>query len=838
MLILDPFQQRAAAAIDRGESVLVAAPTGAGKTLVADHAIDRALAAGRKAFYTTPLKALSNQKFRDLGARLGTERVGLLTGDRAVRPDAPVVVMTTEVLRALLYDRGPILDGLAAIVLDEFHYVQDPDRGPAWEEVVIHAPSDAAIIALSATLPDLPALHRWMVRTHGTTVLVVEEQRPVTLQFLYAIGNLQGSPPLVLPMFLDGRINPTAELQDGARKTERGEGRRVRDRSRPVQPRREHLLEHLRTHDLLPAIWFVLSRNGCDRAVADLLEAGVRLTTHEETAALDALVLRATDGLSALELKTLDATGWRVALACGIAAHHGGLAPVQREVIEIAAAEGLVKVVFATETLALGVNLPSRTVVIDRVTRANGPGGGDTLTAAEFAQLAGRAGRRGLDRVGNVIVPWSPDVAFHRVTGLAGGRDDTLRSHYRATPAMVANLVHAYGPVEGRKRFRRSLAHHLLDGSLADLRTMLAEREAELADLETEPAASVHDDPSQGRTEVHGSSADEVVAGLATGDVIVDPGRPSVGRLLVAATPRRRRGEPAVDTVRADAQRVVMKASEFRQPPVVVARIDLDDLEAGARGFARTAADRLRSLPDEPHPTVAAPTGNGGRGPSAAVRRSRLIEGIEMVRRRLADEEAAHEHEFDAVADLLRRRGHLEGWALTESGRMVRRLFHERGLLVAECLAEGVFDDLDAPSLAAAVSAFRSGNRQELAPSPFPTAELRRRWQRIEHVTIDLERAESDAGLPLTPPPDSALLAPIHRWAAGLPLGDALRGTALGPGDLAREVRQVLELLEQIQAVAPAAIADVATRAIEAMSRGVVVATAHPEGREEGAGHR
>ncbi len=222
MLILDPFQQRAAAAIDRGESVLVAAPTGAGKTLVADHAIDRALRSGRKAFYTTPLKALSNQKFRDLGARLGPHSVGLFTGDRAVRAHAPVVVMTTEVLRALLYDRGPILDGLAAVVLDEFHYVQDPDRGPVWEEVVVHAPPDVALVALSATLPDLDDLHRWIESTHGPTALVVEERRPVTLQFLYAVGNLQGSPPLVLPMFLEVRINPMAELHDGVRKVSNG----------------------------------------------------------------------------------------------------------------------------------------------------------------------------------------------------------------------------------------------------------------------------------------------------------------------------------------------------------------------------------------------------------------------------------------------------------------------------------------------------------------------------------------------------------------------------------------------------------------------------------------
>ncbi len=827
--MLDPFQRRAAAAIDRGESVLVAAPTGAGKTLVADHAIDRALARGQKAFYTTPLKALSNQKFRDLGERLGRDRVGLLTGDRAVRPDAPVVVMTTEVLRALLYDRGPILDGLGAIVLDEFHYVQDPDRGPVWEEVVIHAPRDALLVALSATLPDLDELHRWLTRAHGPTELVVEEQRPVTLQFLYAVGNLQGSPPLVLPMFVDGRVNAAAELHDGVRKVARGEGRRVRDRSRPVTPPRDQLLDHLRTSGMLPAIWFVLSRNGCDRAVAELVERGVRLTTHEESAELDGLVRRSTDGLSAAEVKTLDATGWRFALTSGVAAHHGGLAPVQREVVEVAAGAGLVKVVFATETLALGVNLPARTVVIDRVTRKSGAHGGDTLTTAEFAQLAGRAGRRGLDLVGNVVVPWSPEIGLHRVTGLAGGKADALRSYYRATPAMVSNLVHCYGPDEGRRRFRASLAHHLLDHSLADLRSMLAERVGDLAELDDRPDESSLQLDDGDDVE---SVISERVAALRVGDVVVDPGRASVGRLAVVATPGRRRGRPSLDTVRGDSRRVFIGAGDFRLPPVVVGTIDVSACRPGTRGFARAVAALLRDLPDEPHPTAPPPEHRRrSDGASSDVRRVRLAEEIATIRVRLEHEAAAHEHEFDAVADLLRRRGHLAAWELTASGRTVRRLFHERGLLVAECLAAGVFDELDAPSLAAAISAFRSGTRQELAPSPYPTAELRKRWRRIDVVAAELQQAELDADLRETPHPDSALLTPIYRWTRGDDLDEALRGTGLGPGDLVREVRQVLELLEQIVVVATPGIAASALAAIASMARGVVVATAHDEDR-------
>jgi ATP-dependent RNA helicase HelY len=816
LLTLDPFQQRALAALDRGHSVLVAAPTGAGKTLVADAAVDRALAAGRKAFYTTPLKALSNQKFRDLATRLGADNVGLLTGDRTVRPDAPVVVMTTEVLRALLYEGAAVLDGLGAIVLDEFHYLQDPDRGPVWEEVVVHAPDDVALVCLSATLPDLAVLHAWLEEVHGPTELVVEEQRPVTLQFLYAVGNLQGTPPLVLPMFVDGRLNPTAEIHDGVRKTARGEGRRVRDRARPVTPTREQLLDHLREHAMLPAIWFVLSRSGCDRAVAACVSSGIRLTSHDETARIASLVSAATDRLDASEARTLDAGGWRLALACGVAAHHGGMAPLQREVVELAAAEGLVKVVFATETLALGVNLPARTVVIDRVVRATG----DTLTSAEVAQLAGRAGRRGLDRVGHVIVPWAEDVPFHRVSGLAdGGRAETLRSHFRATPAMVANLLHRYGVDDGRRRFRRSLAHHLLEDTLADLRTMLANLRAERA-----LSPSIAELSATCGIQL---SNEHAVAALRVGDVVVDPGRASVGRLVVVAPPRVRRGQAAIDTVGADCRRVVVTANDFRAEPVVVGRLDLSHLAETGRGFAREVAELLRALPEVAVEATSAPERKAANGRSAA----RVDDEMALVSARLSAEEAAYDDEFDAVADLLRRRGHVEGWRLTTSGHMVRRLFHERGLLVAECMAAGLLEGLDPPSLAALVSAFRSGVRDELTPSPFPTAGLRARWIEVEAVSAGLQRAEAEANLVPTPPPDAALLAPLHRWASGADLARALAGSGgtLGAGDLAREARQVVELLEQVRAVASPATAATAVLAIDAIARGVVVASAHDQ---------
>ena len=280
-LRLDPFQADAIRSLDDDNSVLVVAPTGAGKTLVALHAIDRVLARGARAIYTTPIKALSNQKHRELSERFGADAVGLLTGDRSINPHASVVVMTTEILRALLLNPSDLLRDVGLAVLDEFHFIQDPDRGAVWEEIVMAAPVTLTLACLSATLPDADRVHAWMNEVHPPVELVVESVRPVQLEHLYAIGNLRGAPPVVLPMLVDGRPNEVALLNDGTRRAEAGL-LRVRDTNRPVSPPRAELLAHLGRHDMLPAIWFVLSRVGCDRAADELADAGVSLNNHAE----------------------------------------------------------------------------------------------------------------------------------------------------------------------------------------------------------------------------------------------------------------------------------------------------------------------------------------------------------------------------------------------------------------------------------------------------------------------------------------------------------------------------------------------------------------------------
>ncbi|HNI35434.1 MAG TPA: DEAD/DEAH box helicase, partial [Microthrixaceae bacterium] len=417
---LDRFQLEAIAEVDAGRSVLVAAPTGSGKTVVADAAIDMALHAGGKTFYTTPIKALSNQKYSDLTARLGAERVGLLTGDTAINGDAPVVVMTTEVLRNMLYAGSGALNDLHVVVLDEVHYLQDAYRGPVWEEVIIGLPLNVQLVCLSATVSNAGELGEWISTVRGPTTTVIEHERPVELENLYLVGDKSSDRDHLLPVLVDGLPNPEGHRFDGdARRGPRG--RPIDRRRRFVTPRRVETIERLAEEDLLPAIYFIFSRNACDDAMAITRDAGLRFTDASERERIRAIIDTSVAVLGDADLDVLGFDMWAAALEQGIAAHHAGLVPAFKEAVERCFVEGLVKVVFATETLALGINMPARSVIIEKLTKFNG----DThefLTPAQFTQLTGRAGRRGIDDEGFSVVLWSPFVSFAQVAALAGSR--------------------------------------------------------------------------------------------------------------------------------------------------------------------------------------------------------------------------------------------------------------------------------------------------------------------------------------------------------------------------------------------------------------------------------
>src|SRR3954452_11727624 len=476
---LDAFQERALDALDAGRSVLVAAPTGSGKTLVAEYAVAKALDDGAKAFYTTPLKALSNQKFGDLVRRHGPENVGLLTGDNAINGDAPIVVMTTEVLRNMIYAGSPALDGLRYVVLDEVHYLQDPYRGPVWEEVIIHAPPTVDLVCLSATVSNAEEFADWIETVRGDTTAVIEERRPVQLHNLYLVADRESEDLHLLPTFDDGRPNPEAARLDAS--SARSPRYRGRPRTRLSTPRRVDVVERLERERMLPAIYFIFSRAACDDAARQLLDAGLRLTTEEERAQIRTIVEGKVETLSDADLAVLGYGRWLTGLEAGLAAHHAGMVPPFKEAVEACFSKALVKVVFATETLSLGINMPARSVVIEKLTKFTGERH-EFLTPGEYTQLTGRAGRRGIDDVGYAVVLWSPFVPFDQVAGLAGTRTYALTSSFRPTYNMAANLVRRYPPDMAHHLLNLSFAQYRADSDIVRLEAQLERLTAALAD--------------------------------------------------------------------------------------------------------------------------------------------------------------------------------------------------------------------------------------------------------------------------------------------------------------------------------------------------------------------
>ncbi|MDA8342592.1 MAG: DEAD/DEAH box helicase [Actinomycetota bacterium] len=427
---LDPFQVRAIDALDAGRSVLVSAPTGSGKTVVGVHAVARALAAGKRAVYTTPSKALSNQQFGHLCRRFGAERVGLITGDASIRPHAAVVVATTEILRNMLFARSPVIDELGAVVLDEVHYLQDRARGSVWEEVIVVTPPAVQFACLSATVGNAEEFGAWLDSVRGATTTVVETVRPVVLDhhFLYARQGAEGVREL--PLLVADGTNPDGRaLDQHVRRTAR---HRIRT------PRRIEVVDFLEHRALLPAIVFIFSSAACDGAALRCLEAGVRLTTPAERASIRELTEAAVAHLADDDL-------------------HAGMIPAFRELVERCFADGLVKLVYATETLALGIDMPARTVVIEKMTKRRGAAS-SPLDSGEYRQLTGRAGRRGRDREGHAVVLWSPGVSFTRTSEIVQAPPPDLTSAFVPTYNLAVNLVLAW---------TRDGAHALLGASYA-----------------------------------------------------------------------------------------------------------------------------------------------------------------------------------------------------------------------------------------------------------------------------------------------------------------------------------------------------------------------------------
>lgn len=699
---LDSFQVQACERLEEGRSVLVAAPTGSGKTTIAEFAVYLARRErNARIFYTAPIKALSNQKFRELCEEYGEDEVGLLTGDLNIRGDAPIVVMTTEVLRNMIYAESDALADLAFVVLDEVHFLGDRFRGAVWEEIILHLPREVRLVALSATVSNAEEFGDWMHAVRGDTDVVLSEHRPVPL-YQHVL-----TPKELLPLYVgrdgelvaQGRLNPELRmLEAGGRGSGGGrggrggrDGRGSFDRSRGRAPQRRtrrvsraDIVRALDETELLPAIVFVFSRNGCDQAVRQCLFEGITLTTREEREEIRRIARAETRDMSDEERRVLGVREWIAGLERGIAAHHAGLLPAFKAVVERLFQRRLVKVVFATETLALGINMPARAVAIERLDKFNGEQR-VPLTSGEYTQLTGRAGRRGIDVEGHAVVVWSDSVELEALAHLAGARSFPVKSSFRPTPNMAVNLLQRMDEEHVRETLELSFAQFQADRAVVD------------------------------------------------------------------------------------------QARELRA--------EQDSLAGYDRAAARAQGSDRKRWED---------------------RARKLRRKIERGRRQVASRTGTIARTFDRVVHMLLELGYLdriEGEPeVTTWGELLRRIYGDRDLLVAECLREDAFRGLDAAGLAAmcCVLSYEARREEEGSPrlpggAPFVNA-----LDRVLDIWVRLDDLAERSRLPRSEMPDAGLAGTMHAWAMGQPIERVLEDAGLGAGDFVRWSKQTIDLLDQI----------------------------------------
>ncbi|BCW71282.1 DEAD/DEAH box helicase [Arthrobacter sp. NicSoilB8] len=922
---LDDFQREACLSLQAGRGVLVAAPTGAGKTIVGEFAIYLALQRGLKAFYTTPIKALSNQKYAELAAKYGAAQVGLLTGDTSINGDAPVVVMTTEVLRNMLYADSDTLDDLGFVVMDEVHYLADRFRGAVWEEVIIHLPSEVQVASLSATVSNAEEFGAWLDTVRGQTDVIVSEHRPVPLWQHVMVGRkivdlfagdttfdeiapagednvaataetagtgviseragFEVNPELLSMARAESQMNFRGRFGHGGRnqrqqRNQRGQrdepqgGQRspVRKASRP------QVIASLDRQDLLPAITFIFSRAGCDAAVAQCVSAGLWLTTEREQQIIAQRVDEAAQDIPSDDLDVLGFWSWRDGLLRGLAAHHAGMLPTFKEVVEKLFVDGLVKAVFATETLALGVNMPARCVVLEKLDKFNGEAHVN-ITAGEYTQLTGRAGRRGIDVEGHAVVLWQPGTDPAAVAGLASRRTYPLNSSFRPTYNMSINLLAQFGRPRAREILESSFAQFQADRSVVGLARQVRSREESLTGFSksmtchlgdfTEYArlrralADAEKTASRSSSRAAKSLTEDSLSRLLPGDVVDVPAGKSPGLAVVLSSDHEsREPRPAVMTMDNQLRRIGLHDVEGPLSPITRIRIP-KTFNAKVPKSRRDLASSVRNAIREHRPPAPARRDEDfGRSAAAPSQEKRIAELRRELRahpchgcseredharwserwwklrqetdgliRQIQGRTNTIAKTFDRVCGVLTSYGYLETsdtgvLSISPDGQRLRRIYGEKDLLISQSLRMGAFNDVDAAEIAALASTLvYQAKREDRGLRPkMPSISLESAVDTVVREWSALEDVEEANKLPLTGEPELGLVWPIFKWAKGRHLQEVLSGTDLAAGDFVRWVKQVIDLLDQLADIPnlDPRIARLCADAIKLIKRGVV----------------
>lgn len=860
---LDPFQFEGCQAIQEGHGVLVAAPTSAGKTMVGQFAVYLALSQQTRAFYTTPIKALSNQKFNEFVEIFGEKYVGLLTGDNSINGDAPIVVMTTEVLRNMLYENSSGLRDLSHVVMDEVHYLADRTRGAVWEEVIIHLPAQVSVVALSATVSNAEEFGDWLRTVRGDIEVVVEEHRPTPLHQHVIAGRE------IFDLFTDVKtLKVNADLSRIAHNEQRNASYRGRYNHR-YTPGRADVIEMLARDDLLPCITFIFSRAACDAAVQQCLASGLNLTTAKEALEIRGIVDHAFADADSDELRVLGYNSWLEGLERGFAAHHAGMLPAFKEVVEKLFQEGYIKAVFATETLALGINMPARSVILEKLTKWNGTAH-VPITPGEYTQLTGRAGRRGIDSQGHAIVVWHQGMDPNSLAGLASARTYPLRSSFRPSYNMAINLIAKVGTHAARELLESSFAQFQADKAVVGLATEL--RRSEEAREGYEDAATCHlgdfDEYMNIRRELSRLEKDTARDGvrerkytaisflnnLARGDVIIidSDRRSSVPYVVIDEAQDYADPRPRLVSLNRQVKRIGYQdvgdngrvVGSVKLPPTFDSRSAkskawlADQLKSVSRTAEPVAHKRARDsrLDDDANRLRKALRAHPCHGCNDRDEHARWHERLYSADREIRKLETRVEQrtssiarEFDRVCDVLTHFGYLkkidDGHEVTADGHMLGRIYCERDLLASECIRQGLWSNLEPDELAGVASmlVFDSRRDDEQESISLPEGSFADVLEATVRVWGEVKDVEAQYRTDYIPDIDVNFVWPMLRWSRGQVITKVLKNSDLAPGDFVRWTKQVIDVVNQIGlATDDDNLSRTARKTMNALERGIV----------------
>lgn len=749
---LDDFQKEACEIIDNGESVVVCAPTGAGKTVIAQHAINNALKQGCRIFYTTPLKALSNQKFYDFCEQYGADKVGLLTGDTSINRGAQIVIMTTEVFRNMLYGTnfGAVADNLKDVryvVLDEVHYMNDEQRGTVWEESIIYCPTNIQIIALSATVANCDELTNWINTVHSKTKLVNTDFRPVPLRFFYFDSS---QPYKLLPLLTpDGKLNNKI-------KPEKPQWARGKDKRKKTYVKQ--IIQNLADNDMLPAIYFTFSRKKCDEQMEKC--SGLGLNTRKEQEEIKAFIEE-----FIAENPHLYGNKHIEYLIQGVASHHAGLLPAWKNLVEKLFQKGLIKVVFATETLAAGINMPARSTVISSTSKRT-DSGHRMLTANEFLQMSGRAGRRGMDKVGYVTVVGTPFQTPEEVAELVLSDSNPLESKFSPSYSMVLNLLQRFNLEESKELILKSFGYYSSDYRLKPILFQLEQYDKEIEERS-----------------------------------FICPNKLSDDKMLEYDKLR------FLYVQNRQTYKKIVKQEKSKHRPLSPEVVE----------FGKRNKEELHKLQ-----TFACDTCKLYKKHSKNLE---VLKRIDSKKKKLLKEiekqKDIYWNKFITHRAVLKEYGYIQNDYPTEKGKTTSQIRSENELYLAEIIFSGVLENLTPSQLAGVICALTTEElRIEIPYIPF-SEPVRKTLNQIRNIKRKLEKVQSkyDIEAPLYVNPYFSSL--IELWVEGAEWETVSEQIEIGEGDIVRAFKRVVDVLRQLTTIdnIPETLVFTAREAIEKIQR-------------------